>query len=221
MPTTATLPEVEIRGLHATTPMVLPFAPTSVVRAFLLEREAGNLLIYNTGRLDEDAEALRALGGIERQYLNHWHEAMFGLAPAGLAAELSYHEADAAQVAEHGGSGVTFSQRHRVDEDFEVIPIPGHTPGATAYLWDNGDHRLLFTSDTVYLHKGKWRAGLLESSDRERFIESLERIRELEFDVLVPWVVDAEDPYLVPVDAAERRQRIDALLQWIRRAEPA
>lgn len=139
MSTTANQPEVAIRGLHPTTPVALPFAPTSVVRAFLLEREAGNFLIYNTERLDEDRETLRACGGVARQYLNHWHEAMFGLPAEGLSAELAYHEADAAAVAEHGGSGVTFSQRHRVDDDFEVIPIPGHTPGATAYLWDIGE----------------------------------------------------------------------------------
>src|SRR5437588_13084509 len=26
----------------------------------------------------------------------------------------------------------------RAAEDFEVIPTPGHTPGTTSYLWNNG-----------------------------------------------------------------------------------
>jgi Metallo-beta-lactamase superfamily len=38
-----------------------------------------------------------------------------------------------------------------VGSDFEVIPTPGHTAGATAYLWDSGDRRVLFTGDTIFL----------------------------------------------------------------------
>ena len=160
---------------------------------------------------------MKGLGGATTQYLNHWHEAMFGPPPASLGAEIVLHEADAPEAVRYGVRGSTFSERLTVDGDFEVIPIPGHTPGASAYLWDTGEHRLLFTGDTIYLHNGKWRAGLLESSDRERLIESLELIRELEFDVLVPWVVAAGDPYLMHIEPDERRTRIDALLRWMRR----
>jgi glyoxylase-like metal-dependent hydrolase (beta-lactamase superfamily II) len=211
--------DLTIEGLWATRPAILPFALTSVVRAFLLQRRQGNLLIYSTGRLEDEAAQLGARGGVTRQYLNHWHEAMFGLAPPSLGAQLMHHEADAPSIIERGGRGLTFSERHLVDEDFEVIPIPGHTAGATAYLWHTGGHRLLFTGDTIYLHQGKWRVAVLESSDRAHYIESLELIRELDFDVLVPWVAGAEDPYLVPIEADERRARIDALLAWMRRGK--
>jgi glyoxylase-like metal-dependent hydrolase (beta-lactamase superfamily II) len=108
------------------------------------------------------------------------------------------------------------TERHRVDDDLEVIPMPGHTPGSTAYLWDTGEHRLLFTGDSLYLHKGKWRVTVLKSSDRDQYVHSLETIRELDFDVLVPWVVDADDPYMVPVAPDERRERIDTLISWVR-----
>jgi glyoxylase-like metal-dependent hydrolase (beta-lactamase superfamily II) len=214
MTTATSRPEMPIDGLYPTTPQPLPFAPTSVARAFLLEREAGNLLIYSTGRLEEDLAELRARGGVTRQYLNHWHEATLGLAPASLNAQPIHHEAEGRALADRDVRGLTFSERHHLDDDFEVIPIPGHTAGATAYLWSTGKHRLLFTGDTIYLHKGKWRVGLLEDSDREELVRSLELIRELEFDVLVPWVVDEEDPYLVRVDGDERRSRIDSLLAW-------
>ena len=39
----------------------------------------------------------------------------------------------------------TFSSRHLEGDDFEVIPTPGHTSGATAFLWDSGRHRVLRT----------------------------------------------------------------------------
>ena len=54
-------------------------------------------------------------------------------------------------MAEHARIRATFSRRHMLDEDFEVIPTPGHTSGATAFLWDSGEHRILFTGDTIYL----------------------------------------------------------------------
>lgn len=72
-------------------------------------------------------------------------------------------------------------------DDFAAIPIPGHTPGATAHLWEGGGHRMLFTGDSVFLDDGEWVAAVLGSSDRARRVESLGRIRELDFDVLVPW----------------------------------
>ena len=82
----------------------------------------------------------------------------------------------------------TFSDRAVLDGDFELIPTPGHTPGATAFLWHADDQRLLFTGDSVYLRDGEWVAAMLEgSSDRAAYIESLELLRGLEFDVLVPW----------------------------------
>ena len=59
--------------------------------------------------------------------------------------------------------------------------MPGHTPGSTAYLWDSGTHRFLFTADSLYLGgDGRWRAAVLESSDREQYVRSLELLRELD-----------------------------------------
>lgn len=216
---TRTAPSPVIRGLRATAPQRLPFAPSLEVRAFLLERPSGSLLVYSTGGLGDEVEELQALGGASRQYLNHWHEAGFGLAPPELGARLVHHRADAPALAERGIQGLSFDRRYVLDDDFEVIPTPGHTPGATVYLWDTGETRVLFTGDTVYLRDGKWVAAVLESSDRASYLESLELIRELEFDVLAPWAASACAPFLARVDAAERRERIDALIERVRGGE--
>ena len=208
--------ETPVEGLWASTPERLPFAPSLEIRAFLLRRERGNLLIYSTSGLDSDAAAIEGLGGISRQYLNHGHEAMF--ASDWVDAPLFVHEADASSVEDAHHVRGTFSRRHHLDEDFEVIPTPGHTPGATAYLWDTGSHRLLFTGDTIYLDRGEWVAALLDSSDRDSYIESLELIRGLDFDVLVPWAATAGEPYVAMTDRADARRRIDAILERMRAA---
>lgn len=213
------LTDTGVRGLRSTMPFSLPFAPTVHARAFLLERPAGNLLVYSTGALAGELDALRGAGGAQRQYLNHWHESLWGFAPPELHSRLIAHEADAAEVERRGGEPAVFDRAFHLDEDFEAIPIPGHTPGATAYLWDTGEHRLLFTGDSLYLDGDEWRVAVLGSSDRARYLESLELIRELEFDVLVPWTTSGDGPLLAHVTPDERRARIDGILARVRAGE--
>lgn len=220
MTTAMTGTRTQISKLHASTPQILPFGEAIAARAFLLEREAGNLLIYSNGELERDAEAFRSLGGIERQYLNHWHESLFGgLEGAGVEAPLFVHREDSPQTAKRLHVRGAFSKRHFLDDDFEVIPVPGHTPGATAYLWDTGEHRLLFTGDTLYLSNGEWAAAVLDTSDRGSYLESLELLRGLDFDVLVPWVASAgHAPYMM-LDDGESAERIGTVIERVRRGK--
>jgi glyoxylase-like metal-dependent hydrolase (beta-lactamase superfamily II) len=206
--------ETVVLGLYASEPEPLPFAPSLHVRAFLLRRSGGNMLVYSAPGLDSGSAAIRELGGVSRHYLNHWHEAMF--APQAVDAPLFVHENDREAVARKLNVRGTFSRRHVPDDDFEVIPTPGHTRGATAYLWDSGEHRLLFTGDTVYLDDGEWVAAVLDSSDRGQYVKSLELIRELDFDVLVPWAATAGQPYVAVTDRADARRRIGAILERVR-----
>ena len=206
--------ETVIEGLHASAPEPLPFAPSLDIRAFLLRRDRGNVLVYSTSGLEADAAAIEDLGGISRHYLNHGHEAMF--ASDWVAAPLFVHENERESVADAHHVRGTFSKRHMLDDDFEVIPTPGHTSGATAYLWDSGRHRFLFTGDTIYLHDGEWVAAVLGSSDRAAYIESLELIRELDFDVLVPWAATGGEDYLAVTSRVDARRRIDAILERVR-----
>ena len=207
-----------IPGLYASAPERLPFGRGLDIRAYLLERQAGNLLLYRSDTLPREAAAIRERGGIARQYLSHRHEAapVVDWVAQAFDAPLFVHADDAAAVSAVNHVRATFSRRHTLDEDFEVIPIPGHTPGATAYLWDTGDHRVLFTGDSIFLSRGRWVAAVLESSDRERYLESLELIRELDFDVLVPSIATAGDPPITIVARDEARERIDAIVDRVR-----
>lgn len=211
-----------IPDLHASAPQALSFAPSTRVRGFLLRRGQGNLLIYSAGPVADDARAIEELGGISRHYLNHWHEAAFGDAArvSGLfGAPLFCHESDRQQVAEQTEVAQTFVRRHMAEDDLEAIPIPGHTPGATAYLWDSGRHRCLFTGDSLYLREGEWVAAVLESSDRDAYVESLELIKDLDFDVLVPWAATAGHPCHANTDKADAGRRIDAIVERLRRGD--
>ena len=190
-----------VSALVPSDPHPLPFAPDLVIRSFRLRRASGDLLVYGAPHVPPG-------GDFARWYLNHDHEAMF--LPEEQPAPMFVHDADAVAQAR-----ATFTRRHTLHEDFEVIPTPGHTPGATAYLWDSGEQRLLFTGDTIYLRGDEWVAAVLESSDRGAYLESLELIRELDFDVLVPWAASADGPYVARTDEADRRRRGNAIIDRI------
>jgi glyoxylase-like metal-dependent hydrolase (beta-lactamase superfamily II) len=211
--------ESVIPGLYASAPQPLSFAPSTHVRAFLLERQQGNLLVYSADTVAGEARAIEDLGGISRRYLNHWHEAAFGggdRIARTFEAPLFCHENERGSVSETSSIAGTFSARHMQGDDFEVIPIPGHTSGATAYLWDNGQHRCLFTGDSLWLREGEWVAAVLESSDRAAYIESLGLIKNLDFDLLVPWAATAGRPFHAVTGKADVRRRIETVLERVR-----
>ena len=196
--------EHTVAGLRASAPHTLPFATTLEVRAFVLERPAGDIAVYSAPALDLD--------GVTRHYLNHSHEAMFPPAVARPHVPLLVHEDGRAAVERTMPVRATFSRRHTLDGDFEAIPTPGHTPGATAYLWDTGEHRLLFTGDTLFVRDGEWVTAVLDSSDPVAYADSLRLIRDLDFDVLVPWAAGRGERYLTFTDRGDTRRRFDALL---------
>lgn len=208
-----------IPRLHASEPLDLGFGRVPLqARAYLLRRDDGNVLIYGAHAVDSDAarDAIAALGGVAGQYLNHSHEAS-GAADR-LGAPLAVHEADAPEVARVATVAETFRDRHRLGDDLEVIPVPGHTPGATAYLWDTGEHRVLFTGDTVFVRGGEWVAALLDGvSDRAAYLESLALLRDLDFDLLVPGVHPIEQPSHAWVRPGEAAQRIDRIIARLER----
>ena len=207
-----------IPGLHASAPERLPFGSSLDIRAYLLEREAGNLLIYRSDTLRREATAIRERGGIARQYLNHRHEAaaVCDWVAETFDAPLFVHADEAPAVSKTCHVRATFSRRHQLDDDFEAIPVPGHTSGATAYLWQTGSRRVLFTGDTIYFSRGRWVAAVLDSSDRERYLDSLELIRGLDFDVIVPSIATAGDTPYAFVEPGEAERRIGEIIERVR-----
>jgi hypothetical protein len=189
--------------LQASPPADLSFSSVSQARSFVLERPEP-LLIY--------ASRTRTEAQVSAQYLNHWHELAVGGSQSVLA-PLHIHAADRAAAEDTHPVDHTFTTRRTVGDDFEIIPIPGHTPGATAFLWDSGEHRMLFTGDSLYLRDGEWIVAVLEDSDPVAYKESLELIKTLDFDVLVPWAASKNGPYYALTDATDTQRRIDAILE--------
>ncbi len=206
--------EQPVEGLLATPGAPLPFGENIFVRSFMLERAQGNVLVYNSPGLGLASGEIRARGGATRLLINHGHEAMFG--PPGIDVPVFVNAGDEAETAGSLEVAGTFSGRQALDDDLEIIPTPGHTPGTTAVLWNNEAHRFLFTGDSLWINHGEWQAVVLGSSDRAAYLDSLTTLREVEFDVLVPWGAIGGEPYLEHVTRAEAQERIDAIIARLR-----
>lgn len=205
--------ETPIEGLLSAPTSRLPFQANMLVRSFLLERPAGNVLVYNSPGLSEAAESIRDHGGATRLLINHGHESMYG--QPDFAVPVYVHERDRQETASTMRITGTFTDRELIDDDLEVVPTPGHTPGTTSYLWDNGSHRFLFTGDWINIEEGEWKAVVLGSSSRKNYLDSLALVRDLDFDVLVPWAASDEGPCYAVVDEAERRARLDSIIDRV------
>ena len=75
-------------------------------------------------------------------------------------------------------------ERHELAPGVEVIPTPGHRPGAVSYLVPVGDRQCLFAGDSIYHDGTKWRA-LASKRNRPIMLATLDLLDGIAFDVLL------------------------------------
>jgi hypothetical protein len=191
--------ESPIEGLLATPTSRLPYQNNVLLRSYVLERPQGNLIVYNSPGVSESADAITALGAPARLLINHGHESIYG--PPAIDVPVWVHSDDRAEIAGSLDVSGTFDERTMIDADLEVIPTPGHTVGTTSFLWNNG----------------QWKAVVLSPQLRDDYLASLALVRDLDFDVLVPWGTTEGDPsFGLVADDREKRDRIDAIIERVR-----
>ncbi|HEX8940545.1 MAG TPA: MBL fold metallo-hydrolase [Candidatus Limnocylindrales bacterium] len=87
------------------------------------------------------------------------------------------------------------------DHTFHLLHTPGHTPGQVAVHVP--EERVVFTGDTVFCECQTW----LMTSDVDQWLASLDRIRALDVDILVPGHGPVTTPKYLDVQRA-------MLLEW-------
>ena len=200
--------------LLATPTARLPYQRNVLLRSYVIERADGNVIIYNSPGISDAADAIRDLGPTSHLLINHAHESMYG-APA-LDVPIWVHQRDSGEVERDLTVAATFTARRWIGDDLEVIPTPGHTAGTTSFLWHSGDRRYLFTGDFIWIEQGEWKAVVLDPGLRDEYVASLELVRDLDFDVLVPWGTTDDGPSFDEVSSQQIRERLDAIIARVR-----
>ena len=213
-PTGNSLLDTPFDGLLSTPSSRLPYQHNVLLRSYVLQRPGGSVIVYNSPGVSEAASAIEQLGPPDRMLINHAHEAMYGRPD--LDIDVWIHRADLQEVGKTLQIAGTFDQRQRIGSDIEVIPTPGHTPGTCSFLWNNGEHRFLFTGDFIWIEDGEWKAVVLNPARRDQYLSSLALVRDLDFDVLVPWGATEGDSPAWRVDNPEdKRRRLELMMERV------
>ena len=104
--------------------------------AYFLTRENGNVLFYNTRKLNDIQEML-ALGSISFQYLSHRHESGDSLntIKSNLNSQLCADKLEEPHIA--STIDVVFSERQIHSSNIEIIPTSGHTLGGLCFYYNS------------------------------------------------------------------------------------
>ncbi|WP_248704750.1 MBL fold metallo-hydrolase [Curtobacterium sp. MWU13-2055] len=214
MSASATPLETVTDDLLATPTARLPYQHDVLLRSYLLRRSTGNVLVYNSPGIAQAADAINAAGGAELLLINHAHESMYGRPPINVP--IAVHRADWDDIARAMPVAQVYDGPQTIGDDLEVIPTPGHTPGTTSYLWDSGTHRYLFTGDFIWIEGGEWKAVVLDPGLRSAYVRSLEIVRDLDFDVLVPWGASEDgSPVAITSEPGEAAERIQMIIDRV------
>lgn len=175
--------------------------------SFLIRRAAGNVMVDSPRWAKPVVQQLEEWGGISEVLLSHQDDVGDADRYAKhFKARVAIHEADrdAALYADHileGAEPLTLAA------DLLAIPVPGHTRGSVAYLWDR---HCLFTGDSLAWNFPQsdlyaFRTYCWSWSTQRR---SLRRLLDYSFD----WVFAGHGgSHHLP--AAEMRQRLEALIE--------
>lgn len=179
--------------------------------SFLIRRAAGNMMVDSPRWAKPVVKQLEAWGGIAEILLSHQDDVGDADRYAKhFKARAAIHEADrdAAPYADHileGAEPLTLAP------DLLAIPVPGHTRGSVAYLWDR---HCLFTGDSLAWNfpqsdLNAFRTYCWSWSTQRR---SLRRLLDYPFD----WVFAGHGgSHHLP--AAEMRQRLEGLIERMAR----
>ncbi len=97
----------------------------------------------------------------------------------------------------------------RVLPGVEAVEAPGHTPGSMVYILEAPGGRLLAAGDTVYGWSYLERSPFLYHVDSVAWLSTLERLRGLDVDALVPGHGE-------PVEGREARRLVEANMGKLR-----
>ncbi len=103
--------------------------------AYLIQRDEGNVLIYNTSHEDE-LDHIQSLGGLEAQFLSHVDETgpSLELIRSRFDSKLYCHADEESAVAKTCVVDMLFTEEVKTHHGIDVLHTPGHSIVSVTYL---------------------------------------------------------------------------------------
>ncbi|HXZ68996.1 MAG TPA: MBL fold metallo-hydrolase, partial [Alphaproteobacteria bacterium] len=137
--------------------------------------------------IKQNSGEIEALGNISKMLIcdMHYKDRSFDDLTKSFGAFTYCSEIEGPDVAKSVKAMRTFPfKRHKLEPDFEVIPAPGHRPGACCFLLTLKDSKVLFSGDVVFTD-GKTGQAFPKSGWMKQMLATLDMLAGLDFDLLV------------------------------------
>jgi glyoxylase-like metal-dependent hydrolase (beta-lactamase superfamily II)/ferredoxin len=181
--------------------------------SYFIQRQAGNVLIDSPRAAGPLLARLAELGGVSLMFLSHRDDvADHAVFARRFGCRRVLHAADAGgdtREVEHLWEG---DEPVGLTDDILLIPVPGHTPGSAALLYQD---KYLFTGDHLW---GSEDGARLQASRSvcwhswPQQVASLERLLDFSFE----WVLPGHGRRYQAASAAEMRRALEDLLRRLR-----
>jgi glyoxylase-like metal-dependent hydrolase (beta-lactamase superfamily II)/ferredoxin len=181
--------------------------------SYFIRHAKGNWLVDSPRYLKHLVDAIERMGGLRYIFLTHEDDvadaARYG-ARFGATRIIHRADADAMPSAEWIVDGL---QTVHLAPQFELIPVPGHTAGSCALLYDQ---RFLFSGDHLWWDPEREQLECPEQLvwDRHELVRSIARLMDHRFE----WVL-AGHGNRIQLPPAEMKSALRALV--LRRSSPA
>lgn len=167
------------------------------VSAYLLIRPTGNLLLYSSKHIENYYNFIQQKGGLRSTLISHQDEASGYINKVANQFDASFYspEKEKETISKKCDVDKTFNGDVQLWDDFKIIATPGHSPGSSCFLWSAPDGKnILFTGDNLYpTTEDTWDAFTLNKNDVPEIVHSLEKIKNLHVDFVVPTGTSAKN----------------------------
>ena len=153
--------------------------------SYVLQDAGGNWLIDSPRYIKHLVDAFERIGGIRYVFLTHEDDVADAARYAKrFGATRIIHRADLAAVPDAEWI-VDGHERIVVSDKIQIIPVPGHTPGSMALLYDD---RYLFTGDHVWWDRERQRLDVpqIYVSNQQELLRSTEKLVDVSFEWILP-----------------------------------
>lgn len=173
-----------------------PFGNEVQTGAFLWESRYGNVVIYNSRKLNDELAWLKEKGGVKSILLCHRDEAYSNVEELKreLGARVYCPSEELREVVNRARVSAQQFNTMEADKNLQLIATPGHSPGSTCILARVGGSRILFSSDTLFLIDGVVSVAPEEGA-YEVLKRSIMKVVKYKFDYLMPGLWIGEQYY--------------------------
>ncbi len=186
--------------------------------SFLIVRPEGNILFGTSGNISEYINQIKELGPVLGIYLGDRHHGKGDILSTAknLNAPIYSSEIEAKVLNKNGiiVDDIIKYEQHHLYEDLEVIPTPGHTPGALSYLWKSGEYKVLFIGDTVVPIDNEWEIWV-NKPNRGKMIETMELLKTLDFNYLAVNSFAVTGDKVIQLTSMKKLDLIDSVINKV------